>query len=227
MQSSLLRVCYANSSRFRSSSYPSASADIDGGALFKQDIITALKIDPGLWGEESDEKGPIHAYAKCKAIKAVYTKLQGMSWTGTKPNYGAIISLFLSTSFFYSHYKHFNEAIKHPKMVECWKGGRMAPLTWIFGKRKGITILFFILTNGLQLFSDLYGMQKNKKMSHNRTPKLPVNTDMGATRSSSLSLYVSCHDLSFISFSLPTMLSQSPMPNTFHKVLVVQAILSF
>jgi len=86
----------------------------------------------------------------------------------------------------------------------------------------------------LQLFSDLYGIAKIKTrhvglvcLSHDRTPKLPVNTDVSATRSSSLRLYVSRHDLFFVSFFLPTMPSRSPTPNTSHEVLVVQAILSF
>ena len=41
-----------------------------------------------------------------------------MTWNEPKPTYSMIIGLFVSTSMFYSHYKHFNKAVKYPEMVE-------------------------------------------------------------------------------------------------------------
>ena len=134
MPSSLLRVRYASSSRSASrsaSTLCNASTLVDSeanaSALTKVELITALEIDPDLCDDDNTDKGLIRAYAKWKAIKAAYKKLQAMAWNGPKPMYGIIIALFVSTSMFYSHYKYFNDAVKHPEMVEWLEERRNGP----------------------------------------------------------------------------------------------------
>jgi benzoyl-CoA reductase/2-hydroxyglutaryl-CoA dehydratase subunit BcrC/BadD/HgdB len=90
----------------------------EGSALAKEELIAALEINCELCDEDITDKGIIGAYAKWKAINIAYKKMQAMTWNGSKPTYGAIISLFVSTSMFYSHYKYFNDAVKHPEMLE-------------------------------------------------------------------------------------------------------------
>jgi len=125
MPNSLLRVRYATSSRSASRSgstsrNPSTpvNSEADASALTKVELIAALVIDPDLCDDDNPDKGLIRAYAKWKGIKAAYKKLQTIAWNGAKPTYGVIIALFVSTSMFYSHYKYFNDAVKHPEMVE-------------------------------------------------------------------------------------------------------------
>ena len=113
--------------------------ELDASNLTKSELIAALQIDSDLCDEDNTDRGLICAYMKWKAIKAAYKKLQTMAWSGTKPNYSNIIALFVSTSMFYSHYKYFNDAVKHPEMVEWLE---MAHLTWIFGERRRVTIHF-------------------------------------------------------------------------------------
>jgi hypothetical protein len=123
MPSSLLRVHYAMSSHSASHSTsrnPSLLVDSEAGAsaLTKVKLIAALEIDSNLCDDNSTDKGLICAYVKWKAIKAAHQKLQTMARNGPKPTYGVIIALFVSTSMFYSYYKYFKDAVKHPEMVE-------------------------------------------------------------------------------------------------------------
>ena len=139
MPSSLLRVRYTSSSR-SSSRNASASVDVaenSASALSKNELIAALDIDPDLCDEEAGDTGLLHSYSKWKTIKAAYKKMQGMSWNGPKPTYGTIIALFISTSMFYSHYKYFNDAVKHPEMLEWLEGRQNGPSDVdIWGKEK-------------------------------------------------------------------------------------------
>jgi hypothetical protein len=119
MPGSLLKVRYSSSSASHSASIShTMDAGASSSALSKSDLILALDIDPLLCDDNNSDKGLILAYAKWKAIQDAYKRLQAMVWHGTKPNYGSIISLFVSSSMFYSHYKHFNDAVKYPAMVE-------------------------------------------------------------------------------------------------------------
>ena len=112
-------------------------AEVNASAITKKDLITALDIDPNLCDEEAGDKGLLNSYSKWKAIKAAYKKMQGMSWNGPKPTYGMIIALFVSTSMFYSHYKYFNDAVKHPEMLEWLEGRQNGPSDVdIWGKEK-------------------------------------------------------------------------------------------
>ena len=95
-------------------------------ASTKDKLITALDINPELCGDDTD-KGLIVAYAKWKAIAEAYQKMWAMEWVGTKPTYAKIINLFISTSMFYSHYKHFNRVVKYPEMVEWLEDGPNSP----------------------------------------------------------------------------------------------------
>jgi hypothetical protein len=106
---------------------PGDVAEISASALSKEELIAALDIDLDLCDEEAGDNGLIHSYSKWKAIKAAYRKMQGMSWNGPKPTYGTIIALFVSTSMFYSHYKYFNDAVKHPEMLEWLEGRQNGP----------------------------------------------------------------------------------------------------
>ena len=55
-----------------------------------------------------------------------------MIWNGPKPTYGTIIALFIPTSMFYSHYKYFNDAVKHLEMLEWLEERQNGPF---FGHR--------------------------------------------------------------------------------------------
>ena len=105
----------------------SMDAENSASAMSKNELIAALDIDLDLCDEEAGDKGLLHSYSKWKAIKAAYKKMQGMSWNGPKPTYGTIIALFVSTSMFYSHYKYFNDAVKHPEMFEWLEGRQNGP----------------------------------------------------------------------------------------------------
>ena len=54
--------------------------------------------------------------------------MQSMTWNGPKPTYGTINALFVSTSMFYSHYKYFNDAVKHLEMLEWLEERQNGPL---------------------------------------------------------------------------------------------------
>jgi len=139
MPNSLLRVRYASSSHSssRNASTSADVAEVNASALSKEELITALDIDLNLCDEDAGDKGLLHSYRKWKAIKAAYKKMQGMSWNGPKPTYGTIISLFVSSSMFYSHYKYFNDAVKHPEMLEWLEGRQNGPSDMdIWGKEK-------------------------------------------------------------------------------------------
>lgn len=140
MPNSLLRVRYASSSRSssRNASLSADTAEMNASALSKKELIAALDIDQDLCDEEAGDKGLLDSYCKWRAIKAAYRKMQGMSWNGPKPTYGTIISLFVSTSMFYSHYKYFNDAVKHPEMLEWLEGRQNGPSDVdIWGREKG------------------------------------------------------------------------------------------
>ena len=79
--------------------------------------MSALEIISALCNGEVD-KGLIQAYIKWKAIMAVKEKIQELSWNGNRPTFGQIIDLFMSMSMFYSHFKFFDQAVKHPEMLE-------------------------------------------------------------------------------------------------------------
>lgn len=105
-------------------------------ASTKDELIAALDINPELCGDDTDT-GLIVAYAKWKAITEAYQKMRAMEWVGTKPTYAKIINLFVSTSMFYSHYKHFNRVVKYPEMVEWLEDGPNSPSNIeIWGREK-------------------------------------------------------------------------------------------
>ena len=140
MPNSLLRVRYANSSRSssRNTSTSVDVAEINASALSKEELIAVLDIDHDLCDEEAGDKGLLNSYSKWKAIKAAYKKVQTMSWNGPKPTYGTVIAIFISTSMFYSHYKYFNDAVKHPEMLEWLEGRQNGPSDVdIWGREKG------------------------------------------------------------------------------------------
>ena len=138
MPGSLLKVCYATSSQSTSTSQrASTPVDAEADALTTDELIAALEINPDLCNEDNSDKGLIYAYTKWKAITEAYKKMQTMTWNGPKPTYSAIIGLFVSTSMFYSHYKHFNKAVKHPDMVEWLEARKNGPSDMdIWGKEK-------------------------------------------------------------------------------------------
>jgi hypothetical protein len=126
----------ASSHSASSSRHASTGLDVHSAST-KDELIAALDINPELCGDENTDKGLINAYAKWKAITEAYQKMRGMEWTGTKPTYGRIINLFVSTSMFYSHYKHFNKAVKYPEMVEWLEDGPNSPSNVdIWGREK-------------------------------------------------------------------------------------------
>ena len=93
-----------------------------------------------------------------------------MSWSGTKPTYGTIISLFVSTSMFYSHYKYFNDAVKHPEMFEWLEGSPNGSSDMdIWGKEKAhytfpdLMKWFKEAGDGSDSDDDSDGKQKRKK----------------------------------------------------------------
>ena len=175
MPNSLLRVRYTTGSSSSRSSSHNASASVDvaevnTSALSKEELISALDIDVDLCDDKAGDKGLVHSYNKWKAIKAAYRKVQGMSWSGTKPTYSTIISLFVSTSMFYSHYKYFNDVVKHPEMIEWLEGSPNGPSDMdIWGKEKAHYAFSDLMKwlkeadDGSDSDDDSDGKQKRKK----------------------------------------------------------------
>jgi len=101
----------------------------------KHDLMSALQINSALCDGEAD-KGLIQAYIKWKAIMAAKEKSQELSWNGNRPTFGQIIDLFMSRSMFYSHFKFFDQAVKHPEMLEWLEETGACSDVDIWGKEK-------------------------------------------------------------------------------------------
>lgn len=188
MPNSLLRV--RSSSRHASTSADVAEAN--ASAPSKKELITALDIDLDLCDEEAGDKGLIHSYRKWKAIKAAYKKMQGMSWNGPKPTYGTIISLFVSSSMFYSHYKYFNDAVKHPEMLEWLEKRQDGPSDVdIWGKEKSYytfsDLIKWVNKAGDRSDSDSSddGKRRGRKGGHKKKGKLSESSKSHKSKSKS------------------------------------------
>ena len=75
--------------------------------------MSVLQINSALCDGEA-YKGLIQAYIEWKAIMAA----KELSWNGNRLTFGQIIDLFMSRLMFYSHFRFFDQAVKHPEMLE-------------------------------------------------------------------------------------------------------------
>lgn len=98
---------------------------------FKKEILIQLGISPEL-SVRSNDGGLRPAYQKYKAYlqacKTYEEKIIDKSWVGNKLTGSDIIQLFISKSYFHSHYKkHFSKISNYPQMVDWLEGGPNAP----------------------------------------------------------------------------------------------------
>jgi len=104
--------------------------------------LTQLGISPGL-ADRSSDGGLRLAYQKYKAYlqacKTYDEKITDKSWVGNKLTGADIIQLFISKSYFHSHYKkHFSKLSNYPEMVDWLEDGANAPADEdIWGEVKG------------------------------------------------------------------------------------------
>ena len=113
-----------------------------GPNAFKQQILIQLGIPPEL-ADRSNDGGLRLAYQKYKAYlqacKTYEEKITDRSWDGDKLTGADIIQLFISKSYFHSHYKkYFSKVSNYPDMVDWLEGGPNAPSDEdIWGEVKG------------------------------------------------------------------------------------------
>ena len=88
---------------------------------FKKEILIQLGISPDM--SDRTDSGLCHAYEKytlyLQVCKTYGEKMANKSWVGDRLTGADIIQLFVSKSFFHSHYKKFFSKVpNHPDMVE-------------------------------------------------------------------------------------------------------------
>jgi hypothetical protein len=94
---------------------------------FKSQLISLLGIAAHLVAGSRDVSLPL-AYQKFKAFLLACHTFEDMvgkrTWTIQKPTRTDLIELFVSKSFYHSHYKpHFTKVADYPEMVKWLKGG--------------------------------------------------------------------------------------------------------
>ena len=99
--------------------------------------MSVLQINSALCDGEAD-KGLIQAW---KAIMALKEKAQELSWNGNRPTFGQIIDLFMSRSMFYLHFRFFDQAVKHPEMLEWLEDTGACSDLDVWGKEKNFVDL--------------------------------------------------------------------------------------
>lgn len=108
---------------------------------FKKEILIQLGISPDLY--DRTEGGLHHAYEKYKAYlqacKTYGEMTADKSWVGDRLTGADIIQLFVSKSFFHSHYKRFfSKVSNYPDMVEWLENSPDAPFDGdLWGEEKG------------------------------------------------------------------------------------------
>jgi len=96
----------------------------------KKQILIQLGVDPDL--ADKSDGGLRQAYAKYKAYLQAcqtYSEMKSnKSWVGDILNGADLIQLFISKSFFHSHYKkYFSKVSNYPDLVDWLEGDPGAP----------------------------------------------------------------------------------------------------
>lgn len=146
IQSSLSFPSYPHAAS-RSNSVPSTTATRSeapaepGADSFKKDILIQLGISPEL--SNRTDHGLHHAYEKYKAYlqacKTYGEMTVNKSWVGGRLTGADIIQLFISKSYFHSHYKKFfSKVSNYPDMVDWLEGNPNALADGdLWGEEKG------------------------------------------------------------------------------------------
>ena len=119
----------------------SATQPIAGVDSFAAEILSQLGI-PSHMADRND-RGLHVAYEKYKAyLEACHVyerKVAEGSWTGGKLTAADLIQLFVSKSFWHSHYKLlFSKVSKHPDMISWLEGSKDKPSDEVlWGYKKG------------------------------------------------------------------------------------------
>jgi hypothetical protein len=150
----------SHSTSVHSATVTQVEAPADPGLnAFKKDILIQLGISPQLTDKD---RGLRHAYEKYRAYlqacKTYDEKIANKTWVGSKLTGADLIQLFISKSYFHSHYKKYFSKISHyPDMMDWLEGGPNAPSDEdIWGEMKGSY-------NFKDLEAFIEGQEKKKK----------------------------------------------------------------
>ena len=137
---------------------------------FKKQILIQLGVSPDL--SDRTDGGICQAYEKYKAYlqacKAYGEMISNKSWVGDKLTGADIIQLFVSKSFFHSHYKKFfSKVSNYPDLVDWLEGDPGAPSDKdLWGEEKVIYTF-----KDLESFLEVHG-RKKKKGKHVKDDKV-------------------------------------------------------
>ena len=112
-----------------------------GATSFKKGILLQLGISPEL--AERTDGGLRHAYEKyvayLEACKTYGKMIADKSWVGEKLTGVDLIQLFVSKSYFHSHYrKFFSKVSNYPDLADWLEGSSSAPSDEdLWGEEKG------------------------------------------------------------------------------------------
>jgi hypothetical protein len=141
---------------------PSDTSGDTGLNSFKKQILIQLGVDPNL--VDRTDGGLRQAYAKYKAyLQACQTyseMISNKSWVGDTLNGADLIQLFVSKSFFHSHYKkNFSKVSNHPDLVDWLEGNPGAPSDKDLWDVEKSSYTF----KDLEAFLEEHGRKKKKK----------------------------------------------------------------
>ena len=149
----------------------STSSAVDS---FKSQLISLLGISAHLVAGSHDVSLPV-AYQKFKAFLQATHTLEAMigkgTWTIQKPTRTDLIELFVSKSFYHSHYKpHFTKVADYPEMVKWLEGQSDLVAVDVWGVQKesySFSDLSVWLENGGKWESD-YEEEEDKVMKRSK-----------------------------------------------------------
>lgn len=152
----------SRSASVHSSMATQSEAPRDSGLnSFKKHILIQLGVAPDM--TDRSDGGLRQAYEKYKAYlqacKTYGEMISNKTWVGDKLTGSDLIQLFLSKSFFHSHYKKFfSKVSNYPELVDWLEGNPEAPSDMeLWGEEK--TSYTF---RDLEIFLEEHGRKKKK-----------------------------------------------------------------
>jgi len=128
---------------------------------FKKEILIQLGVSPDL--SDRSDGGLRQAYEKYKAYlqasKTYGEMMSNKSWVGDKLTGADIIQLFVSKSFFHSHYKKFfSKVSNYPDLVDWLEGNPGAPSDEVLWGEEKASYTF----KDLETFLEEHGRKKKR-----------------------------------------------------------------
>ena|ERR1700683_2031639 len=153
---------------------------------FKSQLISLLGIPAHLVAGSRDVSLPV-AYQKFKAFLLACHALEGMvgkgTWTIRKPTRTDLIELFVSKSFYHSHYRpNFTKVADYPEMVQWLEGPSDLVAVDVWGVQKesySFSDLSVWLENGGKWESDYDDEEEDKVMKRGKGKGKAKDLDKG------------------------------------------------